>query len=330
MDNKLLGSYLPLEERTGNESVVYFTRDLSADGLIKAFRMVNEHIDGKVAVKIHSGEPQGPNIIPRSWVKRLLNECIDDPTLVETNTYYQGPRYETADHLKTIKENGWDFAKVDIMDKDGVTMLPVTNGKWFKEMAVGKSLIEYDSMVVLTHYKGHAMGGFGGSNKNIGIGCADGRIGKGMIHAGDSGKSWGVVEDELMERISESAKATVDYFGDKITYVNIMRNMSVDCDCAGVGAAPVVTPNVGILSSRDICAIDTACTDIVFAMKESQNKDLVERIMSRHGLRQLSYMQELGMGNSRYKIIDLDNGNKQISLADCVKDLVAFKKIDVR
>jgi uncharacterized Fe-S center protein len=188
-------------------------------------------------------------------------------------------------------------------------------------MTHGKTMTDYDSMFVLTHFKGHAMGGFGGSNKNIGIGCADGRIGKGMIHA-KNGNDWGVVEDELMEKITESTKATIDFFGKNITYVNVMRNMSVSCDCEGVAAAPVVTPNVGILSSTDICAIDSASVDLIYAMCEKDHKDLVERIESRHGHRQLSYMYELGMGNRKYILIDLDNDEARITPAKAVEGVI--------
>jgi uncharacterized Fe-S center protein len=170
------------------------------------------------------------------------------------------------------------------------------------------------------------MGGFGGSNKNIGIGCADGRIGKGMIHA-KNGNDWGVTENELMEKITESTKATIDFFGEHITYVNVMRNMSVDCDCAGKAAAPVVTPNVGVLSSTDICALDQACVDLVYAMCEADHKDLVERIETRHGVRQLSYMHELGMGNNRYVLIDLDNDEVRICPKKAVEGVKPFKKI---
>ena len=186
----------------------------------------------------------------------------------------------------------------------------------------------YDSLFVLTHFKGHAMGGFGGSNKNIGIGCADGRIGKGMIHAKD-GNAWGVVEEELMEKISESTKATIDFFGKNVAYVNVMRNMSVSCDCEGVKAAPVVTPNVGILASLDICAIDCASVDLVHAMTAEQHHDLWERIQTRHGFRQMSYMKELGMGNDRYILIDLDNGGCVISPKEAVKDVKPFKRIEI-
>ncbi|MDO5438616.1 MAG: DUF362 domain-containing protein, partial [Erysipelotrichaceae bacterium] len=173
----------------------------------------------------------------------------------------------------------------------------------------------------------HTMGGFGGSNKNIGIGCADGRIGKSMIHAKD-GDDWGVNQEELMEKITESTKATIDFFGKNVTYVNVMRNMSVSCDCEGLQAAPVVTPNVGILASTDICAIDTACVDLIQAMTEEQHHDLWKRMESRHGFRQLSYMKELGMGNDRYILIDLDNGEVRITPKEAVKDVVPFQRVE--
>lgn len=317
--------YVPYEERTGNESIVYFTRDLSPEGIAKVYDRVKGAISGKVAIKLHTGEPNGPNIIPAAWVKEFMEKELPDATIVETNTYYEGDRYTTEQHRKTLEVNGWTkFTTVDITDEEDKVMLPLEGGKWFTEMSVGSHLPNYDSMVVLTHFKGHTMGGFGGSNKNIGIGCADGRIGKGMIHA-KNGNEWGVVEEELMEKISESTKATIDYFGKKITYVNVLRNMSVSCDCEGVGAAPVTTPNVGILASVDILAADQASVDMIQAMGQQHGHDLIERIQSRHGYRQLSYMKELGMGNDKYILIDIDNEDKRITAADAVEGVVPFQ-----
>lgn len=318
--------YIPYEERTVKESVVYFTRDLSAEGLKKIFERVNSPLTGNVAIKLHTGEQHGPNIIPRPWVKDLINADLPDATIIETNTYYEGDRYTTEQHRETLKVNGWDFCPVDIMDEDGIVNLPVKNGKWFTYMAMGKTIVDYDSLLVLTHFKGHAKGGFGGSAKNIGIGCADGRVGKAMIHTTPSSDDmWDISDEEFMERMMESAKAVVDHFGDHITFVNVMRNMSVSCDCEGTAAEPVVTPNVGILASTDICAIDTACVDLVYSMKEDDRKALVERMESRHGLRQLSYMNELGMGNVRYKLIDIDNGDTIISAKEAVANVVPFE-----
>ena len=212
------------------------------------------------------------------------------------------------------------------MDEEGTVNLPVPEGKWFSTMSMGSHITNYDSMLVLTHFKGHTMGGFGGSNKNIGIGCADGKIGKSMIHTkpGDPNQ-WSIVQEEFMERMTESSAATVAHFGKNIAYINVMRNMSVDCDCAGLEAEKVATPNVGILASLDILAIDQACVDIVFAMKEEENHALIERMSSRHGFRQLTYMKKMGLGNDRYVIIDLDNNEEHIFPKDCVVDLKPFE-----
>ena len=317
-------NYIPYEKRTGPESVVYFTRDLSPEGLKKVYERVKGAITGKVAIKLHTGEPKGPNIIPAAWVREFMAAELPEGAIIETNTFYDGDRYTTEKHRETLKVNGWaDFTTVDITDEHGTVMLPVKGGKWFTEMSVGKSLPEYDSLVTLTHFKGHTMGGFGGSNKNIGIGCADGRVGKGLIHAKD-GNDWGVDKEELMEKISESTKAVIDHFGEHVVYVNVLRNMSVSCDCEGVGAQPVVTPNVGILASLDILAADQASVDMIHAMKEEDRHALVERMETRHGYRQLSYMKELGMGNDRYTLIDLDNGDKVITAADAVEGVVPF------
>ena len=328
------GTYVPLAERDGDESQVYFTRDISPEGLRKDVSRVAGHLEGKVAIKLHTGEQNGPNIIPSAWVRELVENDLPDATIVETNTYYAGDRDTTEKHLKTLEVNGWTFCPVDITDDEGPVEWPVEGGHWFDTMAVGAHLENYDSMLTLTHFKGHAMGGFGGSNKNLGIGCASGKEGKKWIHAqtSDSGKSWGgqwsVTQEELMEKITESTKATIDHFGEKIVYVNVMRNMSVSCDCEGVAAQPVVTPNVGILASTDICAIDSACVDLVWEMTEAglvHNHDLQERILSRHGLRQLSYMHELGMGNWRDQLLDLDNDEAVLAPADAVANVVPFE-----
>lgn len=318
--------FVPYEARSGGESIVFFTRDLSAEGLRKIYERVNGEIRGRVAVKLHTGEQNGPNIIPRDWVQSLLESSINNAAIVETNTYYVGDRYTTEEHRETLQVNGWTFCPVDIMDEEGTAMLPIRGGKWFSQMSVGSHLKNYDSLVVLTHFKGHVQGGFGGSNKNIGIGCADGRIGKKMIHTRlGSDDMWSITEEEFMERMTESTKSVLDYFGEKLCYVNVMRNMSVSCDCEGVNAAPVVTPNVGIAASLDILAVDQACVDMIYAMTEEEHHDLIERMESRHGLRQLSYMKELGMGNDKYILIDIDNGDARITAKDAVKDLKPFE-----
>lgn len=318
--------YVPYEERKGNESIVYFTRNLSAEGLRKIYGKISEHLTGRVAVKLHTGEKNGPNIIPRPWVKELIEKDIPGATIVETNTYYEGDRYTTKQHRETLKVNGWTFCPVDIMDEDGTTNLPVIGGKWFTEMSMGKNILNYDSMLALTHFKGHTQGGFGGSNKNLGIGCADGRIGKGMIHTTPgSDNMWDISKEEFMERMTESTKAAIDHFGKNVAYINVLRNMSVSCDCEGCAALPVVTPNIGIVASVDILAADQASVDLVYALDEKDHADLVERIQSRHGHRQLSYMKELGMGNDRYILIDIDNEDTRISPKTAVEGVVPFE-----
>ena len=195
------------------------------------------------------------------------------------------------------------------MDEEGTVNLPVKGGKHFKEVSMGGHIVNYDSMLVLTHFKGHAMGGFGGSMKNIAIGCADGRIGKQQVHGvSDANLPWDQwpSKERLMENMAESAKAICDHFGQKIVFINVLRRMSVDCDCAGTAAAEPTIPDIGILASTDILAIDQASIDLVWAKPENEKHDLVERIESRRGLRQLSYMKELGMGTDKYRIIRVD------------------------
>ena len=318
--------YIPYENREGQESVVYFTANLSAEGLLRIFDKVGAHLTGKVGIKLHTGEKDGPNIIPRPWVKKLVDERLSSAAIVETNTYYEGDRYTTPQHRETLAVNGWTFCPVDILDEDGIVMLPVNGGKWFTEMAMGGHLPGYDSLLVLTHFKGHTKGGFGGSCKNIGIGCADGRVGKAMIHTTPgSDDMWDISNEEFMERMTESAKAVADHFGKYIVYINVLRNMSVSCDCEGCAAEPVVTPNVGILASTDLLAVDQASVDLIYAMQEHQHADLVERMESRHGLRQLSYMKELGMGNDRYRLLDLENDDSRIWPAAAVRNVVPFQ-----
>ena len=288
-----------------NKAKVFFTKDISDSGLLQIYAKINKGISGRVGIKLHTGEPHGPNILPRDMVK-ALQQHIPNSNLVETNTLYKGKRSTTADHRETIKINGWDFCMVDIMDEDGAVMIPVKGGNHFKEMSVGKHMLNYDSMVVLTHFKGHAMGGFGGSLKNIAIGCADGSIGKKMVHATDNDnfESW-LKGEPFQENMVESAKATRDHFGKKIVYINVLRNMSVDCDCAGVTAAPVKARDLGILASTDLLAVDQASIDMVYKLPEAELHDLRERIESRKGLRQLSYLKELKMGNDQYELITL-------------------------
>lgn len=197
-------------DKAGSHAKVYFTKHIDAEHLIKLYDLINESIYGKVAIKLHTGEKHGPNILPRELVKALQQQ-IPNSTIVETNTLYQGDRYTTEEHLDTLKVNGWTFCPVDIMDAEGTINLPVRHGKHFKEVSMGKNIVNYDSMLVLTHFKGHAMGGFGGSMKNLAIGCADGRVGKAQVHGVDKDNlpaDWNVWpgKELLMENMAESAR----------------------------------------------------------------------------------------------------------------------------
>ncbi|MCC8194034.1 MAG: DUF362 domain-containing protein [Deltaproteobacteria bacterium] len=284
------------------KSKVYFTRDLTVGGLKKIYGMVNQNLAGRIAVKLHTGEPGAPNIIPASMVKEFL-PVVPNATIVECNVLYSSPRQNTEGHRKTLEGNGFTFSPVDIMDAEGDANLPIRGGKWLTEVAVGKNLLRYDSMLVLTHFKGHAMGGFGGSLKNIAIGCASGKAGKAMLHR-EGAVAW-PGGPNFMERMVEGGKAVTDHFGPRIAYINVLRKMSVDCDCAGISAAAPTVPDLGILASTDILAVDQASVDMVYALPEAQRHDLVERIESRSGLRQLEYMKELGMGNPAYELVTI-------------------------
>ena len=279
---------------------VYFSADIDEAHMVKLYDLIKQNITGKVAIKIHTGEQCGKNFLPRSFVK-AVQEQIPGSVIVETNTAYGGGRATTERHRETIKANGWDFCPVDIMDEDGAVMLPVKGGRHFTEMSVGKNLVNYDSMVVLTHFKGHTMGGYGGSMKNIAIGCADGQVGKLMQH----GRSFNIRNAAFMENMAEAAKAVTDHFGKKIVYINVMRRMSVECDCVGASAREPTIGDIGILASTDLLAIDKASIDLIYNRPGDDKKDLIERIESREGLRQLSYMKELGMGNDNYELIDV-------------------------
>lgn len=294
-----------------SKSDVFFTKDISVKGLLEIYSHINQGMTGKIGIKLHTGEPHGPNLLPIELIKGLQAQ-IPDSTIVECNVLYQSPRYETASHREVIKTNGFDFCPVDIMDEDGDVMLPVPGMKEFlagghgfvpgdhlTEVAVGGHLLRYDSLLVYTHFKGHAMGGFGGSLKNIGIGVASGHVGKAQVH----GEGWPTGEG-FLERMVESGKAIAEHFKGHITYVNILKNMSVDCDCDAHGAPPKCD-DIGILASTDIVAIDKASLDLVDNLPPEQNHDLLERIESRSGRHQIEYMKALGMGNTDYNLIQI-------------------------
>ena len=295
----------------GSAAKVYFTKKIDTEHLIKLYKMIDENIFGKVGIKLHTGEKHGPNILPRDMVQAFQAQ-IPNSAIVECNTLYHGDRYTTEDHRETLKINGWTFCPVDIMDEDEAGVdFPVNNGLHLKYVTMGGHLANYDSLVVLTHFKGHTMGGFGGSVKNIAIGCASGHVGKAQVHILDPNNLPGDDDDDLwpegeifMEHMCDSAKATCDHFGKHIIFINVMRRMSVDCDCAGVEAEELTIADIGILASTDILAIDQACCDLVYSAPDG--KDLIERIETRQGLRQLSAMAELKMGNPQYELIEID------------------------
>lgn len=295
---------------------VYFSPEITPESLLKIYAKVNQGMTGKIGIKLHAGEPGAPNLPPRELI-RALQATIPDSTIVECNVLYPSPRQTTEGHRKLLKDNGWTFCPVDIMDADGDVALPIpgmnaffdeewgkpgvsgpfTPGNHLREILVGKHLLNYDSLLVYTHFKGHASGGYGGSLKNIAIGCAS-PAGKRQQH----GDGW--IKGELFqEHMVEAAKGIVDHFGPHITYINLMMNMSVDCDCAGMSAAKPLCPNLGILASTDLAAVERASADMVYALPEAQKRALVERIESRSGLRQLEFMNILGMGDGQYELI---------------------------
>ena len=279
---------------------VYMFEEINSENLVKIYEVLGREASGKVAVKLSTGEPGGHNYLQPALIEDLVRRV--NGTIVECNTAYGGGRADTEAHRRAAEEHGFTaIAPVDIMDADGEMALPVEGGRHLKEDFVGSHFADYDFVIILSHFKGHAMGGFGGSMKNIAIGCADGVIGKKMIH----GASWEFSGARFMENMAESAKATADYFKNKIVYINVLRNMSVDCDCAGVSAAPPKARDIGILASTDILAIDKASVDMVYALPEEESRDLKERIESREGLRQLSYMKELGMGNDNSELAEI-------------------------
>ena len=286
------------------KATVYFSKQIDAAHLIELYNKINSQITGKVAIKLHTGEPNGPNILPRDMVKAFQAQSPDS-TIIEANVAYGGARSTTERHRKTLKTNGWTFCPVDIIDADGDVDFPVSGGFHLRKVAMGAHLNNYDSLVVLTHFKGHAMGGFGGSLKNIAIGCASGKVGKRQVHGLEDYGEW-VLGDTLMELMADSGKAICDHFGKQIVFINFLSRLSVDCDCAGTGAAAPELPDIGILASTDILAVDQASVDMIYNFPDDRKKSLIERIESRSGLRQLSAMAQHQMGTSNYELITID------------------------
>ena len=283
-----------------DKATVYFSKTIDAEHLIALYKKINSEITGRVGIKVHTGEPNGPNILPRDMVQAFQAQ-IPNSAIIETNTLYGGARSTTERHRRTLKINGWTFCPVDILDEEGDVNFPVKKGFHLSEVAMGSHLTNYDSLIVLTHFKGHAMGGFGGSLKNIAIGCASGKVGKLQIH-GDDWETGNV----FLERMVDSGKAICDHFGRKIVFINVLQRLSVDCDCVGAGASAPVLPDLGILASTDILAVDQAAVDMIYKFPDDRKNDLITRIESRSGRRQLTAMAELQMGTPKYELISID------------------------
>lgn len=292
-------------ESSENLPKVYFYKEINSENLVKIYEALGREAKGKVAVKLSTGEPGGHNFLQPALIKDLVQKV--NGTIVECNTAYGGKRGDTQSHLQAAKDHGFTaIAPVDIMDAEGETELPVTGGKHLKSDIVGKNFLNYDFTVVLSHFKGHAMGGFGGAIKNISIGIASSN-GKRNIHsAGASTTSWGNPEqDDFLESMAEAAKAVIDHCGENILYISVANNLSVDCDCDSSPADPQMG-DIGILASLDPVALDKACTDLVRSSKDHEKIHLIERIDSRHGMHTLDYAEQLGIGSQKYELVELD------------------------
>ena len=288
---------------------VYMYKEISSENLLKIYDMLGRKAEGRVAVKLSTGEPGNNNYLNPDLIKDLVHKV--NGTIIECNTAYGGGRADTESHLKAAADHGFTaIAKVDIMDADGEVSLPVAGGKHLKEDFVGKNYPDYDFTVVLSHFKGHPMGGFGGAIKNISIGIAS-SAGKAWIHS--AGKTKGQPEvwknlppqDDFLESMTEAAKAIIDHCGDKILYISVANNLSVDCDCVAKPEDPKMG-DIGILASLDPVALDKACVDMVRASEDHGKIHLIERIDSRNGMHTLDYAEQLGMGSQDYELVVLD------------------------
>lgn len=292
-------------EQSGASSApaVYMTTNISSSGLMKAYEALGRTPSGNVAVKLSTGEP-GSNYLHTDLIGELVQ--LVDGAIVECNTAYGGSRSNTAMHLQVARDHGYtDIAQVDIMDADGSISLPVEGGSNLTENFVGANFPNYDSFLVLSHFKGHAMGGFGGAIKNISIGIASSE-GKSHIHtAGQGGSMWGAPQDPFLESMAEAAKSVSDSLdhGGNIMYINVMNRLSVDCDCNGSPAEPDMH-DIGILASLDPVALDQACVDLVYAAPDGAA--LVERIESRNGIHTLEHAEAIGLGSRTYELVSLD------------------------
>lgn len=286
-----------------NQAKVYMTKNMDPQSVIALYRALGVTLSGKVAVKVHSGEVGNQNFIRPEFWKPMVDEV--NGTIVECNTAYEGERNTTEAHRKTMELHGWTkIAPVDIMDADGEMALPVLNGVQLKENYVGASLANYDSLLVLSHFKGHPMGGFGGALKNISIGIASSH-GKAHIHgAGNAAKLWSSDHDSFLESMADAAQTIVTRFKGKIAYINVMKNLSVDCDCCAVAEDPKMA-DIGMLASLDPVALDQACVDLVYASDDKGKKHLIKRMESRNGIHTVETAAKLGVGTREYELVEL-------------------------
>lgn len=284
---------------------VYFTTKITPESVVEMFEKIGVDLKGNVAVKLHSGEKGNQNYIRPEFVRAIVEKV--NGTVVECNTAYDGERNVTEKHQKLMDEHGWTkYFNVDIMDAEGPDLeLDIPNGKVIKKNYVGKNIKKYDSMLVLSHFKGHPMGGYGGALKQLSIGCAS-SYGKAYIHgAGNPDELWTADHDKFLESMADAAESVVKYFNGNIVYINVMCNMSVDCDCCAIAEDPCMK-DIGVLASTDPIAIDQACIDFVYNSKDPGRDHLVERIESRHGVHTIEAAAELGYGTREYELVDID------------------------
>ena len=286
------------------KSKVYLIKDFSANALLKLYSLYEGYLKGNVAIKVHSGEPGNQNFLRPDFWKEIIENI--NGTIVECNTAYAGARLKSEDHLETLKKHGWCEYKVDLLDEKGPDMiLDIPNGNIINKNYVGRNLSKYDSMLVLSHFKGHPMGGYGGALKQLSIGVAS-SYGKAYIHgAGDPSKIWTADHNSFLESMAEAAKSVIDYFNGNILYINVMKNMSVDCDCCSIAEDPCMN-DVGILISLDPVAIDQACIDLVYNSEDPGKNHLIERIESRNGIYTIEKAAKFGCGSRDYELIELE------------------------
>ena len=284
---------------------VYFSKEISPEKVLEMYQLLGKKLDGKVAIKLHSGEVGNQNFLKPDFWKPVIDYV--GGTVVECNTAYDGARNTTAKHMKTMHEHGWSkYFEVDLLDAEGPDMeLPIPNGKVIHKNFVGKDLADYDSLLVLSHFKGHPMGGYGGALKQLSIGIAS-SAGKAYIHgAGEPEKIWTADHDSFLESMADADKSIVKHFGDKIAFINVMRNMSVDCDCVAKAADPCMK-DIGILASLDPVALDQACIDMVYQSDDPGKAELIERIESRNGTLTIKAAEAVGVGTREYELVNVD------------------------